>query len=327
MYERIVNYFSGLELAVLDLSEKAGDYAVGLYDLACKNIPITAVIGLIALWLAGKNYWRKSGVHVTGGFAVTSDYTSTQKYVSELILENQKDRAVTIYAIYLRIGFNYYVELEDLGESPIILKSYESLKRKYDKPYLYATSSTVVTINRALNDKRFKKRIVLSTGSGRYVIPSPIKRWNPIVESFSNSSVLAIFPQNLPYRGLLLGDNVIFVLDINHKDRSFSFPITKYDSSMTSIFGVRFTLDDLTDKNTLAAAIADRKNNGEIPTDAFIDVKEVPEIIGASLKFYGERKTVELPYINFATYYIYGRVIAKIKSLQVKRQNNKRRLG
>lgn len=70
-------------------------------------------ISTVALLFSAKTYRRKSGVFVRGNFSIASNRDCNDKYVASVILENLKDRAVTVFAIYLRIGYNYYIEIED----------------------------------------------------------------------------------------------------------------------------------------------------------------------------------------------------------------------
>lgn len=60
--------------------------------------------------IAWRNYRRKAGVLIRGNYAIMEMFACKDLFVSTIILENQKDRAITIFGIYLRIGFNYYIE-------------------------------------------------------------------------------------------------------------------------------------------------------------------------------------------------------------------------
>jgi len=73
---------------------------------------MTAVMAIIAFVIAFLNFQRKSGyafkVYITG----VTTYSSGNAKVSRLILINQKDRAVGISAIFLKIG-NYRISLKE----------------------------------------------------------------------------------------------------------------------------------------------------------------------------------------------------------------------
>ncbi|MGL4674190.1 MAG: hypothetical protein ACRCXK_04960 [Wohlfahrtiimonas sp.] len=79
-------------------------------DLLLRLIPI--IMGAIAFAIAFLNFQRKSGyafkAYITG---ITTHSSGNQK-ISRLILINEKDRAVSISAIFLKIG-NYRVSLKE----------------------------------------------------------------------------------------------------------------------------------------------------------------------------------------------------------------------
>lgn len=107
-----------------------------LYD----GITPALFIAVLALVVATKNYLRKSNIMVSGMFTVDRNEDCSQNFISKVVLENCKDRPVIIYSIYLNIGLNYYIRLEDFNESPIILKPYEVLERSYG-PILFYTNN------------------------------------------------------------------------------------------------------------------------------------------------------------------------------------------
>src|SRR6267378_5645545 len=91
------------------------------------TVPILSLsLAVLALLIGIKNYRRKAGMYVRGVFSTGSGTSCNDVYVTEVILENLKDRAVTIFSIYLKIGHNYYVELENLEEKPLVLKAFET---------------------------------------------------------------------------------------------------------------------------------------------------------------------------------------------------------
>lgn len=121
-----------------------------MVEIFVTHFQLSVFIAAIALYLAFRNYRRKSGVLIYGGASVSKDYLSSQPYVSDLILENQKDRAVTIYGIYLKIGHNYYLEIEDLEANPLLLSPYESLRKSYTRAYAYSASTDLVSLRGCL---------------------------------------------------------------------------------------------------------------------------------------------------------------------------------
>ena len=56
-------------------------------------------ISTVALLVAVKNYRRKAGIFVRGSFAISSSRDCDDRYVSDVLIENLKDRAITVFSI------------------------------------------------------------------------------------------------------------------------------------------------------------------------------------------------------------------------------------
>ena len=142
---------------------------------------------LVALW----NDRRKSGVSIRGSFRTCSSVSCNDEYVSTLIIENLKDRAVTIFAIYLKIGNGAYIQLENLEENPVILRPFETYKRDYGPIAFYEFNLYRLSLSALFKDDKFKKQLVLSTSGGRYNVQSYVRSWNPLITWFKNQFMLS----------------------------------------------------------------------------------------------------------------------------------------
>jgi hypothetical protein len=80
------------------------------------NSIVALLVSITALIYTVKTYILKSGAHVRGLFSIHSSISCEDKYVGRIALENMKDRATVIFKIYLLVGKNYYIELEDFEE-------------------------------------------------------------------------------------------------------------------------------------------------------------------------------------------------------------------
>jgi hypothetical protein len=132
-------------------------------------------LAVLAFVIAIKNYRRKTGVNVRGVFTTGSAMACNDVFVTEVILENLKDRAVTIFAIYLKIGHNYYVELENLEEKPLVLKAFETYRREFGPIEFYGINDNKIRINNLLGDRRVKGQEAPSVVDLRRQVSSPIK--------------------------------------------------------------------------------------------------------------------------------------------------------
>jgi hypothetical protein len=139
-------------------------------------------VSATALFVAAKNYWRKAGIKVRGTYSIASSRDCNDKYVSTIILENLKDRAVTIFALYLRVGHSYYIQIEDFEDRPLLLRAFETYQKDFGPIQFYGINNNRINLNRLLDDRNIKKGLVLSTADGKYVVPSRIMQWNPIAD-------------------------------------------------------------------------------------------------------------------------------------------------
>ncbi len=74
---------------------------------------IVLIVSVFTLIYTVKIFRLKSGTYVRGCFSITSSITCEDKYVGSITLENLKDHSIVIFKIYLLVGRNYYIELED----------------------------------------------------------------------------------------------------------------------------------------------------------------------------------------------------------------------
>jgi hypothetical protein len=136
-----------------------GDHQLGQNDI----LPVIALsVSLTALFFIVQNYWRKSGTYVRGQFCVTSSAYAEEEYVSSITIENVKDRPVIIFKIYLLIGRNYYLLLNDFDHEPKILKPYETYTDHYSPVDFYSVNMNRIKLTEMLGSNKVKSRIVLT---------------------------------------------------------------------------------------------------------------------------------------------------------------------
>lgn len=96
------------------------------------NSIVALIVSVIALIYTVRTYLLKSGSSVRGSYGTCSSVSCEDKYVSSVTLENLKDRSTVIFSIYLKIGHNYFLEIENFESSPLILKPFEVYRKEYD---------------------------------------------------------------------------------------------------------------------------------------------------------------------------------------------------
>ena len=101
---------------------------------------LASIIGLVALWFTVRNHHRKSGLLIRGIYSISSSIDCNDAFVSKFILENLKDRSVTIFAVYLRVGHSHYIQLEDFEEAPLLLKPFETYQKELGPVQFYGSN-------------------------------------------------------------------------------------------------------------------------------------------------------------------------------------------
>jgi len=181
---------------------------------------LAVVISIIALFFTFRRYLSKVGVKIRGGYGHAQTIESNCNYVYSVILENEKDRAISIKSIFLRLGNTCYLEIEDFENDPLILKAFESYTKNYDPVEEYVSGTQKVDINEMLGSPDVKKRLFLSTGAGKVKV-KPLRRyWIPVMEALDNHAVAIVHANRMEHRGKGYGSNVRYVVDFHRKDGS-----------------------------------------------------------------------------------------------------------
>lgn len=286
---------------------------------------VALCISTLALVIATKNYRRKAGVLVRGGFSIASHTHCDDRYVSHVLIENLKDRAITIFAIYLRVGHNYYIELEEFDESPLVLKAYETFQKQYGPIQFYGVNSNRVNMNSLLADHKIRKRLVLSTSDGKYVVPDHIKRWNPIGDFFNNHLTANLRPVRLMHKGKHIGGNVKYIIEFVPEEGQPEVVLIHprdYELKMFKTFSL--TRESLASAEQLKEHLQRTKDAGLLQCKSF-DVHDVDEWRSRALDFY-DGQTIVAPYYGFWRYHLLGRVSTWLSDRELKKKNENARL-
>lgn len=235
---------------------------MGLKDF----IPYVALaVSLTALYFVIRNYWRKSGTHIKGQFCIASSAYAEDKYVSSVTLENFKDRSVIIFKVFLRVGANYYIELDDFEHEPKILKPYESYTNHYGPVDFYCVSMNRIKLNRLLSSKGVKKSLVLSTSHGRYVVKEWINRWDPVYDFFRNHMTASVIPMRPTEGAGYYGSDMKYLVKLRTEDGySKTIPVYPTDDNYPRFERFRFTQESLSSRENLENFLTEQAISGNL---------------------------------------------------------------
>lgn len=261
---------------------------------------IALLVSLTALTFTVRNYWRKSGIYVRGQYSVCSSAYCQDKYVSSIVLENVKDRPVVIFKVFLLVGRNYYIELENLEHEPMILKPYEVYSSKYDPVDFYSVNLRRIKLNELFDSRKIKSKLVLSTSNGKYIVGEWIKRWDPISELFNNHMTAFIQPMRSTYKNKCFGSEAIKTED----SREETIPIYPRDHEIRKFKRFSLNKESLESKEKLENYLLEQALNGALKC---VDIT-VHDIEAWREEIYEKdyKEVIEAKYYNWFMYVIVG---------------------
>jgi hypothetical protein len=285
---------------------------------------VALCISALAFYVAAMNYRRKAGVLIRGTHTLASSRDCNDKYVSSIILENLKDRAITIFTIYLRIGYSYYIEIETFKDKPLILKAFETYHKEYGPIQFYGINSNRMNLDALLDDAKIKKRIVLSTSDGKYIVPHNIPRWNPVGDFFRNHLTAVIRPVCTIYKEKYIGANIKYVVEfIGNSDKVEIVPIHPKDFQLKTFRNFSLTQESLASQVSLTAYLNEQVTSGKLICERF-QVYDADSWRVQAVEFYKGR-TIEALYFGLLRYHIVGRLFTWYSNWKLRRENTKRR--
>lgn len=286
---------------------------------------IALAVSCVALFFVVRNYWRKSGTHIKGQFCICSSASAEDKYVTSVTLENFKDRSVIIFKVFLRVGANYYIELDDFEHDPKIMKPYESYTSHYGPVDFYCLNMNRIKLNGLLDSRKVKKNLVLSTSSGKYVVKEWIKRWDPIFDFFNNHMTASILPMRPKESAGYYGSEVKYLAKLVTEDGyKKTIPVYSDDYNYPRFEKFRLTEEALSSRENLEEFLTEQAINGKLKC---IDV-EVVEADALRKKNYGHgfEEVFEAKHYSWIFYVVVGKLLTILSNIRlyfINRKNHK----
>ncbi|MCK9397714.1 MAG: hypothetical protein M0Q44_19250 [Methylobacter sp.] len=278
------------------------------------------LISLVALWVAVKNYYRKNGVELRGSFQIASSRSCEDRYVSNILIENIKDRSTTIFGIYLKVGHSIYIHLMEFEDSPLILKPFETYQKQFGPIEFYGFNLRKVDINDLLANNKLRKRLVLSTSDGKYVVPRRIGGWNPVVEFFNNHLTGILQPVPSRYKDTDLGSNIKYVVEVlDQIDKTQIVPVGRNDQDIGVFRNFRLTKESLASKEALEMFLLERQIDGKLSVKDF-SVHDIDVWREQHHRDY-RPNAVKIHSDSFVRYHILGRWFTYCQNRDMRRKN------
>lgn len=178
---------------------------------------ITTIIALAAFILSLKADRRKTGTDVRCSFIITHSITASERWISALTLQNEKDRSIAIHKIFLLVNHGTYVLVDDFTHNPLVIPPYEVWHKQYPEVHTYASNSQRVTS--VLDHKPKRWRVLLTTSQGKHFAKSPRRHFDPVAYLLNkNYGTLVIQPIRLTHGDQSYGDNVRYICTLTHEN-------------------------------------------------------------------------------------------------------------
>jgi hypothetical protein len=278
------------------------------------------LISIIALVYTVRAFLLKSGHKIRCDITTCSTTECEDNYVRTITLENLKDRASVIFKIYLRFGRSNYLLLEDFSEKPLILKPFEVYYKEYDPIIQYSCSLKRVKLDNVFSNDKVKRRIILSTTDGRYIVKTNTKRWEPIKYFFRNYFTALIDINRLWYKEKAYGENIKFLIVFKFPNgKEQIVPVKDGDEKLKIFQNFQLTSKSLKSKSELEKFLSKRLKKGEL-VDCKFEVKDFASWVDNLKKDY-KSDPIYVENDGFFKYNILGRYYTIKENRRLKKEN------
>ena len=265
---------------------------------------------------------RKSGLDIWCSFGAATSVYSSEGWIWRVLLQNRKDRSVTIYQIYVEVGYGFYVEVDDFDEQPLILEPYGSFQKEYDPVEFYAGGMYRWT--GVFDDQQARQKLVLATADGRYS-PKPWKKsWSPVYEVLStNRTTIVVNPIRLTHKERSYGSEAKYLVTFTDEDGPEEIvPIYATDHEIRKFRKFNLTAEALSTQEALESFLRNQIESGNLSCANFtvLDLESI-----RSDRFKDYKRSVPVPVRGWFVYNVLGRCWTIWDRWQLNRQNKRLR--
>jgi hypothetical protein len=282
---------------------------------------VALVISIIALYYTIVAFLLKSGHKIRCDITTTSTVYCKDKFISNIILENLKDRSTVIFSIYLKLARGNYILIEEFENEPLILRPFEVYQKSYDPIIMYSSGLKRIKIDKLLFDRKVTRKILLSTTDGKYTVKTNTKIWAPTPLFFKNYTTVIVNPIRLSYKDKQYGENIKYLVELKIKEqKDVIIPLKKDDYQIKIFDNFALTTDCLTSKKKLESFLNLQKEQNHISFDE-LKVIDFEEVILRRFAHY-DKNIIELKDRSFFNYNILGRVYTYQKNRKLRKINS-----
>ncbi|WP_440093920.1 hypothetical protein ACTACL_09490 [Pseudomonas syringae] len=274
------------------------------------------IIAMIALIYTGYQFYLKNGTRFEGTYSLTSSVWSQQHYISNVLIENKKDKAAAINYIYLRIGSNIYVELINYTSSPRIILPFETIKIDLSEGVSgYISSTYKVDLNPLLGDRKKRKTLIVATPQGLSTVKRYKTYWNVHIESLKNHFITSVHPVRKYYKGKEYSDSLEYVLTITRNGTTDDYFL--YRGGIYTINNLEIKTNDFSSTHELEYLL---KNTTTNTADIITSIK-----VGYNYREFSSYEQVEIHHSGIIETHIFGKILTKLSNWSFRIKQSLRR--
>ena len=230
---------------------------------------------------------------------------------------------MSVYKIYMEVGYGLHIEVEDFTEKPLSLGAYSVYQKKYDPVEFYSHGMSRVT--GFFNDKQTRQRIVLTTSQGRYYPKRGTKTFDdPFLDTIlKNYTTGVVHPERLTYKGHGYGSEAKFVVTFrNANGEEEVLPIYPLDYEIRKFRNFTLTREAIESQQTLERFLREQVATGNLSCLSF-DVVDLDALRQDVFKHYS--KTIMLTPQGWFGNKIVGRALTVWEKFILDRKNRRLR--
>lgn len=323
-----MDFFKNIVEWLLELAPN--QLAVVNFYFSIFGIFLTIIIGVCGVFYAAAQFRLKSSTKISSRYGWSSDLYYNDTYIHSVTLENHKDKSEAVFGIYLRLGRNIYIELEEFDKQPLILPPFEVVSRNLSPVSHYSYGSSIIDINEAFRRKHLKRSIMLSTSHGKYKTKSSKGHWHPRSESLRNDNIAALYCTRIEHvntkgNEYVLPSNVLYIVYFTQggKDKQSSILGGEFLRHNDTNFAI--TEECLQSKEVLLKYLRGLESLKELGVDLnsfrVVSVDEIPEVERDRVFF---KDTIIATPSNSRLMNVAGRAYAIIRQFDMNRRNHDR---
>lgn len=261
---------------------------------------LALIVAICSMFVAYQTWKLKKGHKVRGAFYIRSSFDSSCSYISNVILENLKDRDLVIYNIYIKFGRNIYINMlnHDVaeGDNLHIIPGLSTRHFIFGPPYMSVDNSYIVNLSDLLDKYAYKHgKIVLLTSSGRINVSKSYEfEKTPIIDYFKNYGTMDILQYRYPSQssreqlggqqyGVIdyssYGDRVKYVVKLklpNGHEVEYRI-FEKPDDKVAYFNDIVFTKECLESVDSLRTFLKNEKVKGHLNYEKIISIRNLQE--------------------------------------------------